>query len=360
MITLITTAGKGAIDSYGAKLSHQLDVPSLCIGLREPFDIPLFSLESISSFKRDWRVIKTLSQQKILHLTHHHLGRYMNFVKVPCIITVHDLIRQFDRLGFPPLIHKPNLRDKLYLWLDREGIRKAKYIIAISQQTKKDLISFLGIPEERIRVIYNGVDHDIFKPCPAPKPVDEPYILYVGSEQPRKNLTTLLMAFHKLKADKSFRELKLVKVGEAGGKNQVFRQQSLKLIESLNLRGDIVFTGFVAEEEMAGYYSNAECLVFPSLYEGFGLPVIEAMACGCPVITSNTSSLPEIVGEAGIMVEPHDAEGLANAVGEVFTNPDLKQELKKRGLERASNFSWEKTAEETMKVYEQVESIWLR
>jgi glycosyltransferase involved in cell wall biosynthesis len=274
MVTLITTVGKRAIDSYGAKLSHKLDVPSLCIGLREPFDIPLFSLETIRSFKRDWRAIKILSHQNILHLAHHHLGRYINFVRVPCIITVHDLIRQFDRRGFPPLIHKPNLRDKLYLWLDREGIRKARYIIAISQQTKEDLINFLSIPKERIGVVYNGIDHNIFKPCSEPKPLDEPYILYVGSEQPRKNLTTLLMAFHKLKADKSFRRLKLVKVGEAGGRGQVFREQTLKLVESLKLRGDIVFVGFAPEEEMAGYYSNAECFVFPSLYEGFGLPVV--------------------------------------------------------------------------------------
>lgn len=354
MVTLAITDAKSAIDVYGLKLSQQLNVPTLSLGSREPFGTKTLSGEAARSLVRDFRRIRILGHHEgTLHLAHQHLGRYVSFVKVAYIITVHDLIRQLDRLGYPTLIHKPNLRDRAYLWLDWKGIEKARHIIAISGKTKRDLINYMNIPEERISVIYNGIDHKVFKPCSSPKPLDDPYVLCVGSEQPRKNLPLLLQAFRRFKADKGIEDLKLVKVGNPGGKG--FRQQTLKLIERFNLGRDVRFTGFISEKELSGYYSNAQCLVFPSLYEGFGLPVVEAMACGCPVITSNTSSLPEIIGDAGIIVDPQDIDGLEEAMREVLTNQDLQEELRRRGIKQASRFSWEKTAEETMKVYKEVE-----
>jgi glycosyltransferase involved in cell wall biosynthesis len=143
---------------------------------------------------------------------------------------------------------------------------------------------------------------------------------------------------------------KLVIVGGKGWKyDDIFRN-----IEALNLQEDVIFTGYVPKEDLVKFYNLADLFVYPSLYEGFGLPPLEAMACGCPVITSNTSSLPEVVGDAGIMVNPYDVNELVKVMYEVLTNEGLKKELSKKGLERAKLFDWKKTAEETWKAYEMV------
>jgi len=274
---------------------------------------------------------------------------------VPYIITVHDLIRYFDLKGFVTFIHRPNLRDRFYLNLDYKGIKKATRIIAVSQTTKNDLIRYLGIPDERISVVYEGIDHRLFLPVPH-RIYDTPYILFVGSEHPQKNLTGLVKAFNQLKGEPRFKELKLVKVGKAGGQEADFRGQTMEVVSALGLVGEVIFTDFVSEADLPAYYSGAEVFVLPSLYEGFGFPVLEAMACGCPVVTSNTSSLPEVVGEAGIMVNPDDTDSLAEAMRQVLTDSKLRKEMVRKGLEQANKFSWEKVARETLEVYNQVAS----
>jgi len=290
-----------------------------------------------------------------IHLPNHHLGRYGNFLRVPYIITVHDLIRYFDMDGEETFIRSPNRRDRHYLNLDYEGISKATGIIAVSQSTKDDLIHCLGIPDERISVVYEGIDHSLFQPV-SHRIYHHPYILFVGSEQPRKNFTTLLKAFSQLKSESRFKELKLVKVGTAGGQESEFRNQTIGVVESLNLSREVIFTDFVPETDLPAYYSGAEVFVLPSLYEGFGFPVLEAMACACPVITSNTSSLPEVVGEAGIMVDPHDADNLAQAMRRVLTDSELSNNMIRKGLAQAKRFTWEKAAEQTLEVYNKVEN----
>nr|MQY55010.1 glycosyltransferase [Dehalococcoidia bacterium] len=200
-------------------------------------------------------------------------------------------------------------------------------------------------------------DHRLFRPLPHRNRFGYPYILFVGSEHPRKNLSTLLTAFKKLKGGKQFRDLKLVKVGRAGGLEADFRGQTMKVVAALDLHREVVFTEFVPEEELPVYYFNAECFVFPSLYEGFGFPPLEAMACGCPVVTSNTSSLPEVVGDAAIMVDPYDVDGLTNAMREVLTNDGLREAMIEKGLAQAKKFSWDKTAEKTLEVYERLEAF---
>lgn len=360
MVTLVVTAGSGAMDLYSQKLAEKLAVPKVYTDIyqriRQRFNISWLSREALKAILEDWNFIKTLNKLKgIVHLPNQHLGRYGNFIKVPYIITVHDLIRYLDLKGRGTYIRRPNFRDKFYLNLDYKGIKKATKIIAISQATKKDLMRYLKIPDEQISVVYLGVDHAIFRPSPQPSNFEYPYILFVGSEHPRKNLPTLLRAFKRLKEQARFKDLKLVKVGKAGGPEANYRGQTAQVINSLNLEGEVMFTELVSVEDLRAYYCGAECFVLPSFYEGFGFPPLESMACGCPVITSNSSSLPEVVGEAAIKISPHDVGGLVAALEGVLTDQELRKSLINKGVEQAANFSWEKAAGRTLEVYKEVE-----
>ena len=356
----VVTVGNGSMDIYSGKLAEQLDVPMVYTDIYQKFrqsrNISWLSPQAIKSTWHDWRFVRMLNKLgHSIHLPNHHLGRHGNFLRVPYIITVHDLIRYLDLDRDGTLIYHPNRRDRHYLNLDYKGIRKATRIIAVSQSTKNDLIRYLGIPDERISVVYEGIDHSLFRPM-SYRIYNYPYILFVGSEQPRKNFTTLLKAFSQLKSDPKFKELKLVKVGNAGGQEADFRGQTMAVVESLNLSSEVIFTDFVLEADLPAYYSGAEVFVLPSLYEGFGFPVLEAMACACPVITSNTSSLPEVTGKAGIMVDPHDTDSLAQTIKIVLTNSELSDNMIRKGLEQSKKFTWEKTAEQTLEVYNKVEN----
>ena len=269
-------------------------------------------------------------------------------LKQKYIITVHDLI-QFtlpqDRPG----------RKIIFKLLFPRTLKTADKIIADSNSTKKDLMNYFNIPEEKIRVILLAADEK-FKPLnnEETKEVRQkynlkfPFILYVGILEPRKNIPTLIDAFYKLKKKNS--PTKLVIAGKKGWKYK----EIFETINKLNLQKDVIFTGYVPDEDLPALYNAADLFVFPSLYEGFGLPPLEAMACGCPVITSNTSSLPEVIGDAGIIVNPYDVDALADAMYKSLSNDGLREDMFKRGLERAKMFSWEKCARETLEVYEEV------
>ncbi|MBA7590441.1 D-inositol-3-phosphate glycosyltransferase [subsurface metagenome] len=359
----VVTIGNGSMDTYSWKLAEKLDVPVVCTDiyqkLRQSRNISWLSPRAIKTIWYNWRFARMLNKMgDSVHLPNQHLGRYGNFLKVPYIITVHDLIRYYDLEDSEEdnaLIYLPNRRYRYYLNLDYEGIRKATRIIAVSQSTKDDLIEHLGIADERISVVYEGIDHSLFRPV-SHRIYNHSYILFVGSEQPRKNFTTLLKAFSQLKSEPRFKKLKLVKVGKAGGRGVDFRSQTIDVVESLHLSSEVIFTDFVPETDLPAYYSGAEVFVLPSLYEGFGFPVLEAMACGCPVITSNTSSLPEVVGKAGIMVDPHNTDSLAQAMWRVLTDSKLRDNMIRKGLEQSKRFSWEKAAEQTLEVYNKVEN----
>ena len=358
MTTLVVTTGSGSLDLYAQKLAEVLDVTKLHSdiyqGHAELFNISFFSLEAVKAIWQDWRFVRRLNQLNgVVHFPNHHLGRYGLFLNRPYIITVHDLIRYLELNGHGKFIHHPNLRDRFYLSLDYKGITKAAHIIAVSHTTKRDLIQHMGIPEERISVVYEAIDHRVFRPVER-RLVDYPYILYVGTEQPRKNLIGLLRAFGELKGQNGFKDLKLLKLGRAGGTNGEFRKETLRAIRELGLSSDVVFTEYVAEEDLPAYYSGAQCFILPSLYEGFGFPPLEAMACGCPVIVSNVAALPEVVGNAALLINPNDTSSLASALRAILTDKDLKQRLVLKGLEHAKLFSWEKAARETLSVYETV------
>jgi glycosyltransferase involved in cell wall biosynthesis len=271
--------------------------------------------------------------------------------KVKKILTIHDLTPLLY-----PYTHK---KYNVIIWNSTLQLIKNKIdmIITISQNTKNDCIKYLKIPENRIKVIYLAADK-IYQPINNKHEIEEeiykkyniqiPFIIYVGTLEKRKNVSTLIKAFYRLKRIKI--PHKLVIVGKKGWLyNDIF-----KTIESMKIQEDVIFTGYVPEEDLVKLYNLADLFVYPSYYEGFGLPPLEAMACGCPVITSNTSSLPEVVGDAGILVDPYDVEGLAKAMYEVLKDESFRIELAKKGLERAKLFSWRKTSEETWKVYEEV------
>jgi glycosyltransferase involved in cell wall biosynthesis len=226
--------------------------------------------------------------------------------------------------------------------------------MAISKFTKRELIEKLGHLPEKIDVVYLGVDQSKYRRLRSfKKPScfgEGKTILYVGTEDFRKNVETLVMAFYKLK--KKIPAVKMIKVGRS--KSRRGRKKLLNLIDELNLKKDVKFVEYVPERNMPIFYNSADLFVFPSIYEGFGLPPLEAMACGLPVVTSNAASLPEVVGDAGIMRNPRDVDGFANAMYEILTDDGLREELIKKSLRRAKLFTWEKTAAETLRIYKEV------
>ena len=235
-------------------------------------------------------------------------------------------------------------------------LKRVDMIITVSQSTKRDLIKYMGVPEDKIRTVYNGIDTDRFKVLPPSHielvrqkyKLNFPYILYVGNLEPKKNIPTLLKAFTVF-SSKNRGAYKLVIVGQ-----KVWRYEPIfNTIKDLNLQDKVIFLGYVPEQDISGIYNAANLFVLPSIYEGFGLPPLEAMACGVPVVTSNSSSLPEVVSDAGIMVDPYDSAALANAIDQVLSDEMLRTTLIKRGLERVKLFSWQKCAEETVAVYEE-------
>jgi glycosyltransferase involved in cell wall biosynthesis len=257
-----------------------------------------------------------------------------------------------------PQYHLPLNRWYLSLMMPH-FLKRADAIIAVSECSKRDVLRVYDIVPEKIRVIYAGV-------APAFRPIDSRtefervrakyqlpprFILYFGTIEPRKNLLTLLDAFQAL-LQKNGRTPHLVIAGQRGW----LFQPVLDRVRALGLEGQVHFTGRVDEADAPALMNLADVFVFPSLYEGFGLPPLEAMACGIPVICSNASSLPEIVGDAGILFEPRDTRGLLVAMSRVLENDGTKKELKELGLRQAQKFSWERAARTTLQVYEEARS----
>ena len=292
-----------------------------------------------------YRLQKKIPQYDLYLIANQNLS----FLKLkPKIIFCHDIIRRVY-----PGSKKYWLLGKLLY----SGLKRAEFIITASKSTKRDIVKFYSIPEEKISVVYEGVNHKKFKPENSGlsniyrkyklSPMYR-YVLHVSSETPRKNVDGLVKAFYKLKKKYKLANLKLLKAGNP--QFQKDRKRLLNLIKRLGLQEEIIFLDYVSEEDLPGLYNIAELFVFPSFYEGFGLPALEAMACGTPVITSNTSSLPEVVGDAGVMVDPKNVSDLAEAMHKVLRNEELRKIMVNKGLKRASLFSWRTSAEETLKI----------
>ncbi len=262
---------------------------------------------------------------------------------VPQVTVVHDLLPLLFPAEYP--------RQQYYFrFLVPKVLRASRIVVADSESTRRNLIERLGLPPGRVRVIHPGYDPDVYFPNgvdPAPPPHREPYLLYVGNLLPHKNLLRLLDAVAILRRRTSCR---LIIRGDG---RPAYARALRERLETLGLNDAVTFLGYAAPDGLRNLYAHAACLVLPSLGEGFGLPVLEAMACGTPVVTTNTSSLPEVVGDAALKVDPYDSIGLAEAMYCVLTDRDLREELRQRGLQRVGSFSWQRTAEQISQILDE-------
>ncbi len=291
-----------------------------------------------------WPMDNTFGAVDIFHATNHLLA---HFGQARTVFTLHDLIF----LHYPEY-HLPY--NRWYLtWAMPRYLRAADMIVTPSECSRQDVIKFYGLPESKIKVIYEA-------PAPSFLPatdtvslnrvrqqygLPEKFILHVGTIEPRKNLSRLLEAFNALLKD--WPDLKLVLIGKKGWLYDSF----FRRLQTLGLEEHVIFPGFVDEADLPACYQLAELFVYPSLYEGFGLPPLEAMASGTPVVSSNSSSLPEVVGQAGLLVDPTNTAALTQALRRVLTDPILRADLAQRGLVQAQKFSWQKAVDELVVVY---------
>ncbi len=267
------------------------------------------------------------------------------------VVTIHDVVA-FTRTETVPKKYALYMRILL-----NQVVRKVDKIIAPSISTKSDLIKYLNTPEEKIHVVYNAVSPQ-YSPAPPGHDQEEikrkfgirnKYILFAGNLEPRKNLTRLMEAFN-MALPKLNEEYQLVICGKRGW----LYQDILRTYEKFNLNNEIILTNYVTEQDLINLYQSADIFAFPTLYEGFGFPPLEAMGCGVPVITSNVSSLPEIVGDAAVLVNPLDTGEISEAIVTMAHSEALREELKKKGLKRSALFSWKDTARKTLDIYDSV------
>ena len=251
------------------------------------------------------------------------------FTGIPSVVSVMDL----SFLHYPQMFKKSDYY-KLKNWT-AFSVKKARKIITISNFTKGEIIKFYKIDPGRIIMAYPGVDRNIYRPSKTPSKKD--FILFVGTLQPRKNISGLLTAFSNLN-QKDKLHLKIV------GKKGWLYKDIFEMVKKKGLEKKVLFSDYASEKDLISYYQNALCLVLPSLYEGFGIPVIEAFACGCPVIAANSSSLPEIVGNAGLLVNALNPGAITRAIDRISADKGLSRALIKSGITRSESFNWENTA----------------
>lgn len=259
---------------------------------------------------------------------------------VPQVTVVHDLLP----LRYPPEYPR---QQYYFRFLVPKILNDSRLVIADSEHTRSDILEHYGIPAGKVRVVYPGYDAGAFfcsGPDGHPRPPDDPYMLYVGNLLPHKNLPRLLDAFALLRRR---RPCRLVIRGEG---RPAYARHLRERVECLGLRDAVTFTGYAGEDALRRLYSDAVCLILPSLGEGFGLPVLEAMACGTPVISASASSLPEVTGDAALMIDPYDALGLADAMYRALTDRALREDLRARGLRRVLAFTWMRTALEVSRI----------
>lgn len=265
------------------------------------------------------------------------------------VVTIHDL-------GSEYLPSMYQLKQRIYLgFMQKYQLKTASKIIAVSKATKKDLVKRIGIDPKKVSVIYEGYDREKFK-VDAEVNSLIPYFLFVGTVQPRKNLERMIKAFANfhLASVTAFSHLrgglKLIVAGQKGW----LSDEIYKLPKKLGIEDKVKFLGYVPDEKLPALYSGAIALLFPSLFEGFGLPILEAQACGCPVITSNVSSMPEVAGKGALYVKPTSVEDIIRGISEIG---EIRDKLIKAGFENIKRFSWEKCARETLKALEEVGSL---
>lgn len=289
---------------------------------------------------------ESLGEPRLFHATEHLLPR---FKRIRAAFTLHDLIFRFF-----PQHHLP--RNRIFLNLAMPlFLKRADIIICVSEYTRRDAVNTYGVPEGKMRVIHEGV-HSRFK-CVSDVRVlqavrekyrlPERFIMALGTVEPRKNLITLFDAFKALREQDAALADEVIVVGRQGW----LHEATYRAVHERGLTGKVRFLGLVDDADLPAVLSLAQVLAFPSVYEGFGFPPLEAMACGTPVISSNASSLPEICGDAALLIPPLDVAEWVRALRRVLTDPSLQMDLRRRGPLRAAQFSWQKAAEQTAGVY---------
>jgi glycosyltransferase involved in cell wall biosynthesis len=273
-------------------------------------------------------------------------------VRCPSVVTIHDCIH----LMFPQYL--PNRLAYAYaraqMW---SAARRSDCILTVSEASKRDILHLFNVPPEKIVVVYNAIDSH-FSVTPSEEAVarvreryqlDHQFVLYVGNIKPHKNLVRLIEAFDELRRN-DLEDLKLLIIGDQISKTPALR----RAVHRHKLHKHVRFLGYLSDDQLAILYRLAAVFVFPSLYEGFGLPPLEAMASGTPVVTSNVSSLPEVVGDAAVLVDPYDVDAIVDGLRRVLTNPAMAAEMRRKGIERAREFSWEQSVAKTWAVYQTI------
>ncbi len=307
----------------------------------------------------EFRRILRQNRCDLVHIP--HLVAVPQYLPCPYVITVHDLLDFMYRSHNGGTTHRA-----LHLSCTRNVLKRAARIFAVSNSTKKDIERFFHIPSSSIEVVYNAID-ERFKMGHATDAdrqfiseryqVNYPFILYTGRISPHKNVVRIIEAFSALKAELEkedrFPDLKLIIIGDEVSRHPDLRRTVIRS----GVQNDVRFLGFLPIDVLRIFYDAAKVFVFPSLYEGFGLPPLEAMAHGTPVVTSNTSSLPEVVGNAAVLVNPENVFELMRAVHRVLVDQALRDRLKQRGYEQASRYSWDASVERILEVYREVAGV---
>jgi glycosyltransferase involved in cell wall biosynthesis len=325
---------------------HPEDRPALP-ALPENFEIveeasPGYSLSELTRFA--WRLFR--DRLDLFHATHYVIPPLH---RTRAVVTIHDIIHVL----YPQFL--PNRAALLYARIMiRRALSRADRIVTVSYNSKRDLVDYFGIPPSRIEVVYNGVADRFHPDVPraerdrvtAKYALPRPYLLFLGGEKPHKNVRNVIRAFAEARRERALPHA-LVLAGPMP-KN---RSRVDALISALDLDSRVFRTGIVPEEDLPGLFAGADAFLYPTLYEGFGLPVIEAMACGIPVLTSATSALQEIAGGYAYLVDPMDVDKIARGIIDLATDPRRRAEFAELGKRRARDFSWDRAAEQTLKIY---------
>ena len=292
-------------------------------------------------------------------LVHIPLNRVPLFMIKPYVVTIHDMANIFFEE------ETSNFRMQLRRYRFRRGLTRANRVIAVSEATKRDVENQMGIPSSRISRVYNAPDPEFFNRASAPGAPEQqlileryqinyPFLLYAGNIRKHKNIPRLVEAFavvrDQLASHPVYKDLRLVIIGDTISQYPSVRQAVIKS----RVENVVRFLGFVPFETLRCFYESAAGFVFPSRYEGFGLPPLEAMACGTPVVTSNVSSLPEVVGDAAIQVNPENVFDIARGISDLLLDEELRASLIRRGREQAGRFSWNWTARQVLEIYKDV------
>jgi glycosyltransferase involved in cell wall biosynthesis len=341
-----------------ARLDHDHEYLLLCRpedepGVRAlgPRFVPVEERSGNYSARELWSVPLALVRRRVdlFHAPHYVVSP---LTTVPFVVTIHDCIH----LRFPQYLpHRP--AHAYARTIMRRSARQAKRVLTVSEASRQDILHYLKVAPDKVEVIFNALDERLATD-PSPEElqrvrerfqIDAPFILYAGNIKPHKNLDRLIEAFSILRR-RGVEDAKLFIIGDEASKYPALR----RLVHRFQLHHHVRFFGFVPDAVLAALYRLASVFVFPSLYEGFGLPPLEAMAAGTPVVTSNTSSLPEVVGDAALLIDPMDAGAIADAVARILGDGTLRADLVRRGHARVQAFSWERSVSRVQAVYDEV------